>query len=485
MQKTYIILLLLLLNFNGISQHSFETIITSPLDEFLNDAIEDNEGDFVFIGGKKDRETGYINAYILKVSPVGDTILSKTFYIADTNSIFTTILLDDNGGYFVHGKIGTRETYFYEKMRICKLDADFNMLWEKSYHCPEGYQGFGNGLAMYDSRDNIVVATCVKYGRSHSDLILYKLDNNGDTLSSQCHHFIATQVPHDILEKKDSTGYIVFGSLFPQSLTWAQTVEIDTSLNIINIDSIAGNLHPPLSAKWLSDTTYIVSGLYTWPDSSPQDDDITVKVIDTTNNIQYEKFFGRKDTLDYPAWRDAIDFIDKSAIYIGGQRVLYSSFSSTSTYLQLVLLDSTLKVRGKKFYGDDANYTLHGVLATSDGGCIMYASRYDYLTQYEEKDIYLLKVMEDSIAISTSSKPVIKPKEVTVYPNPGINTLRITTALKNIQFEMYDMNGEKILSKEIENNNTSFDVSKIPSGIYLYKIYNSKKVYETGKWVKK
>ncbi|MEA3504374.1 MAG: T9SS type A sorting domain-containing protein, partial [Bacteroidota bacterium] len=294
----------------------------------------------------------------------------------------------------------------------------------------------------------------------------------------------ATQVPYDILEKKDSTGYIVFGSLFPQSLSWAQTVEIDTSLNIINIDSLPNKVDTPLTAKWLSDTTYIVSGLYIWPGSSPQDDDITVKVLDTANNIQYEKFFGRKDTSDYPAWRTALDFIDKSAIYVGGQRPV-NSFSNTTTYLQLYLLDSTLKVRGKKFYGNDASYRLYGVLATSDGGCIMYASRYDYLTQDEEKDIYLLKVMEDSIAVSTSSKPVIKPKEVMVYPNPGINTLCIATALKNIQFEMYDINGEKILSKEIENSNTSFDVSKMPSGIYLYKIYNSKKVYETGKWVKK
>ena len=451
----------------------------------MSDAVEDKEGNYIFVGAKRCHETGDGDAYILKVSPVGDTIITKTFYISDTNTYFTNILLADYNKYFVFCISGARDTYFYEKIRIYELDVNFNILWEKSYHCPEGYQGFIDGVVMYDSRDNIILATSVKYEYNHSDLIMYKLDNNGDTLSSQCHHFVATQVPYDILEKKDSTGYIVFGSLFPQSLTWSQTVEIDTSLNIKNIDSIAGWVNPPLSAKWLTDTTYIVSAKYTWPDSSPQDDDITVKVIDTSNNILYEKFFGRKDTLDYPAWRDAIDFIDKYAIYVGGQRVLYSSFSSTSTYLQLVLLDSTLQVRGKKFYGDDADYTLHGVLATSDGGCIMYASRYDYLTQYEEKDIYLLKVMEDSIAVSTSSKPVIKPKEVRVYPNPGINTLRIATALKNIQFEMYNMNGEKILSREIENNNTSFDVSKILSGIYLYKIYNSKKVYETGKWVKK
>ncbi|MEA3505268.1 MAG: hypothetical protein U9R32_08780, partial [Bacteroidota bacterium] len=232
MQKTYIILLLLLLNFNGISQHSFETIITSPLDEYLSDAIEDEEGNYIFVGAKKCHETGDRDAYILKVSPVGDTIITKTFYISDTNTSFTNILLADDNQYFVFCISGARGTYFYEKIRIYKLDANFNILWEKSYHCPEGYQGFKDGVAMYDSRGNIILATSVKYEYNHSDLIMYKIDNNGDTLLSQCHHFVATQVPYDILEKKDSTGYIVFGSLFPQSLSWAQTVEIDTSLNI-------------------------------------------------------------------------------------------------------------------------------------------------------------------------------------------------------------------------------------------------------------
>ena len=82
-----------------------------------------------------------------------------------------------------------------------------------------------------------------------------------------------------------------------------------------------------------------------------------------------------------------------------------------------------------------------------------------------------------------------KDSEISVYPNPGNNTLNIRTALQNARIEIYDIAGKQVCNQEITGNNTRINAEGWPSGTYVWKVYTgvstgSTTLAETGKWIK-
>lgn len=77
-----------------------------------------------------------------------------------------------------------------------------------------------------------------------------------------------------------------------------------------------------------------------------------------------------------------------------------------------------------------------------------------------------------------------KETVLTIWPNPGNNTLNICTTLQNACVEVYDMNGRIVHSQEISENVTSINAEGWPSGAYLWKVATNGKEAESGKWIK-
>ena len=77
-----------------------------------------------------------------------------------------------------------------------------------------------------------------------------------------------------------------------------------------------------------------------------------------------------------------------------------------------------------------------------------------------------------------------KDSEITLYPNPGNNTLNICTTLQNACVEVYDMNGRMVYGQEITDNITSITTTSWPSGTYIWKVIANGQEAESGKWMK-
>ena len=77
-----------------------------------------------------------------------------------------------------------------------------------------------------------------------------------------------------------------------------------------------------------------------------------------------------------------------------------------------------------------------------------------------------------------------KDSEISIYPNPGNNTLNIRTTLQNARVEIYDLCGKLIYNQEITENVTSINAECWPLGIYIWKVVSCSMEVECGKWVK-
>ena len=71
---------------------------------------------------------------------------------------------------------------------------------------------------------------------------------------------------------------------------------------------------------------------------------------------------------------------------------------------------------------------------------------------------------------------------ITVYPNPssGAFSISINNFPANLQVEMFNVFGERILSKQADSEKIEIDLSKQDSGIYFYRIQSDSRILKTG-----
>ena len=88
-------------------------------------------------------------------------------------------------------------------------------------------------------------------------------------------------------------------------------------------------------------------------------------------------------------------------------------------------------------------------------------------------------------AVSESSSDPL----MTVYPNPGNNTLNICIAVTvwqpyNTRIEICDLSGRLVYKQEIIDSITSINAEGWPAGAYVWKVVANGKEAECGKWIK-
>jgi plastocyanin len=69
---------------------------------------------------------------------------------------------------------------------------------------------------------------------------------------------------------------------------------------------------------------------------------------------------------------------------------------------------------------------------------------------------------------------------ISVYPNPANDLVTVKTGrnLLGSSYFMYDLTGRQVFSGKIMNENTSFDISQLQSGVYFLQITNAKQTFK-------
>lgn len=81
---------------------------------------------------------------------------------------------------------------------------------------------------------------------------------------------------------------------------------------------------------------------------------------------------------------------------------------------------------------------------------------------------YRLVIKEQQLGVE-----LLQANEVSIYPNPASSKLNIVNASNFETMEVYDINGQLIINKDIEKLDEIIDISSLESGIYLLKLKNA------------
>ncbi len=116
-------------------------------------------------------------------------------------------------------------------------------------------------------------------------------------------------------------------------------------------------------------------------------------------------------------------------------------------------------------------YYVRGVLATSDGGCLLYGLKTEsfYSSVW---GLYALKIGPSGVVVGETFISGFE-NLVTIYPNPAKDYIQFDlpkgTDLANL--ELIDLSGSVVLAQKI-NHQAPIDISFLPQGMYMYQVKN-------------
>ncbi len=289
-----------------------------------------------------------------------------------------------------------------------------------------------------------------------------------------------------LLPMPGDTMYLLRGfflRVMDQGFNLIETITPNVYFNLIQQGHLAS----------FNTTQFLVTGKHSnhYPDTVDTRD-IGIKLSDYASfeDIKLEIIGKPGDAIDHPAYFQSIDYLEKDKIYCGGTSNVHSMPSVAGTipsWFVLAQYDSTLNKNWEHYYGGDAYYSMYGLLATSDGGCLMYGFRHDYKENYGKLELYVLKVDENGILSSSTSIP-LSNTAIKVFPNPATEKVTFDlgeTISKNCRLQVFDELGRLMYSKKVEEHKEDVEIQHWEAGIYFYQLIHADgKILSNGKLVK-
>jgi len=169
-----------------------------------------------------------------------------------------------------------------------------------------------------------------------------------------------------------------------------------------------------------------------------------------------------------------------SFIYTGNYTVVFSAPET----IFLAKYDKLLnKVWHLNYSLPGYNHAIAGIQATSDDGFIIYGYRRESGIPAEGVP-FITKFDENGIPSGTSDGYILVKSEL--YPNPttGILKIDIQGIAYNTDLRIYDMSGRNVyVQTGLHEGQTIIDLSGLPSGTYIYKVYQGSREIGCGEVV--
>ncbi|HOI31485.1 MAG TPA: T9SS type A sorting domain-containing protein [Bacteroidales bacterium] len=477
------------------AQHTFQISYETEKDEFIQNSLIDNEGNILLVGN-----SGFTldskNALILKIAPDG-TLQSKLIERQDTVGTFSEVTMLDNGNYFVSGSYNVgNDFYAMDHFWVVIFDENLEILAEHSYGINEPYVKYGDlhRSIVNKEREVAVVATNKRMVNNYlrDDFIMFRFSQQGDSLSSVQYESWPSAQPNsfDSIPGTDSLMMIGRGVLNTgqESLNF-----LDMEMNItssVNISDLDGHKRYT-NGNWLNSDEFLMLSNWILDDDKGREYLFSVFRVNTSGQYLQELHLDRPDTLEYAAYFTNLVVAPDSLIYVGGFQS-YNNVSSTPSNCIIYLIDKELNLIGRKNFGGDANYTLMGIEATSDGGCFAYALQTNMHDRwYYERDVVMWKFLREDFEIITqlTDQPAMALNSK-AWPNPADDELHISLdglpTGSDFRLQIYNTAGQKFFDKALTVTAKSVQcrIGVLPAGTYVYQLQTATGQVGSGTFIK-
>ncbi len=440
--------------------------------------IETKNDEVFFVGKYGNLNSNNSGGIIIKLNSYGQLVDSLNISIDNRALRFTQIVEDTDNTLIVNGiSSDTTLEKYNGSIELFRFDTQLNNLQKNSIHVSD-FHNISSYMNSLDSNDFVISGSRFMGTVPPPDTRFnYRINSNLDSVYSFQGQNAATGCFYT-KQINDTTFWML--------ISLKRSILTDTLFRSTGeMGFLPYDITEDYWIKWDSDSSFYLIGDFINDDGNHEIGLLRMlHPMDTTGHIF--KTISAEDTISFPA-PFGVDFKCKDSVFFGGTKNFWVFPDNTPSYYVLRQTDSLLNTRWERFYGGDANYTLWSVFATKDGGCLMGGIRHDFSYPDGQTDAYVLKVNSQGIVTHTLENPGIEMHEAIVFPNPGRSCINIRVAAQYAEctFRLYDINGVLIMEKELKGSLSEIDATFLKPATYIYKVFNTKGLSETGKWVKR
>ena len=248
------------------------------------------------------------------------------------------------------------------------------------------------------------------------------------------------------------------------------------------------------SMTQLTDSTFAIASVKQNDfDNQRISEDVAYTVLDTNFKEINSFVIFKPDSFAIEGSRNTDKHENSNSFYVGGtERYIIdpSGYNDSNSYFLLRRADLEGNEICTRLYSNSSYLNLKKVLATSDGGALMIGTSYDEKTANGlENDVWIVKVDSNcnyKTITSLGDNPFIPQEDFAFFPNPFKEqiTFRQFNQSRKLQMQLFDLQGRKILEKQLWESQVEIDLSGLSRGTYLYRLLDEKGKTASGKIVK-
>ena len=507
---------------------NWQKTIGGGLEDKLNSIESTSDGGYILGGNSKSNISGDKNEnsrggydyWVVKLDSLGELEWQKTIGGENDDYLFSVVQTVDRGfvlgGFSLSGISGnkTETSYGARDSWILKLDSIGNIEWQKTIG-GEGqdytyaiHQTLDGGFILGGHSDSKDSGNVIKDSRGGSDYWIAKLNENGNIEWQKRYGGEGYEYIFSIQQTNDE-GFILGGysnsdasgdkSENSRGFFDYWIVKVDSQGNLEWENTIGGNQPEYLTSIIETDDGYIALGESSSNISGDKtengrgDRDYWIVKVSFDGTLDWQKTIG--GNADDHA-RTIIPQDDGGYIVSGYSFSDESGEKSENSFgdsdFWIIKIDDVGNIMWDKTWGgnmDDVLIFESASQKTNKDLIIAGTSSSNISGDKEEnskglEDFWMLN-LGGGINPSTNINELFFSNELLIYPNPSINTIRLSPTLRDIKsVNVYDVFGREVLRNGEMQILESLDISLLGNGIYVLKVKTKEKEY-TAKFVKK
>jgi hypothetical protein len=466
LKTTQLVLVVLMVQITSITfAQIWEKETDKNYSDILNSSVQTDDGSFISVGSTNLSSNSLSDILIVKTSSLGDTLWTKVYGTDETDAASNIIKTLDNN-YLVTGKWGTDVNN--SDIIILKIDNNGDTLWTKKFGGP--YEDEGR-KSIEDSLGNFYVLGSKTATTSY---VMYTIKTNpsGDTIWTRIYAKPYSAFPNSII--RIPGGVVASGYYYANDMGKGQTSflinygfkgdtlwEKDYVLNGIPENYISDLSYSPDHGYLLACSTYYASIGYQF----------TLMKTDTKGDTLWTKNYTFNNS-DY--FMNSIDTTSDHSYILCGYKV----DGSINKSLSLIKVSSSGDTLWTRRYGITNNCYGMEAKETSDQGFIV-SGVVSNLAGGNSEDMYLIKTDKNGKAYIISSIFPVRTYTwfLKNYPNPANDKTAFyfdQPTSQNYWITVRDEQGIIQLKKNISSFESSYEIetASLNNGIYLYEIFS-------------
>jgi hypothetical protein len=274
-------------------------------------------------------------------------------------------------------------------------------------------------------------------------------------------------------------------------LPWASICNYDTGFNLVSEFELPEYFFSNYSSLKIDEGTYYFAGnIYDTVIVQTTHLGI-IKVTDKGEVLNEFYSYNINDSCTNVAVFNSIDLLKT------GNVILCSSINCDNltglqqypSFIRLTKLTPDLDLISERYIGvgEQAQYVAYVMRTTPEGGILVAGCYSDTPpNNTTKKQMIIFQTDGDGIFTSTDDNSTdITSTEAILYPNPASEIINIefSQVYQTANFQLMDIGGKIVFEKQLNSNYQSINISALPAGTYVYRIFNKEGLDERGKVV--